>query len=69
MKNNIKFFLTRIIIPGLIVWFILSAGFMFLNRHNPKEPDIRKKHKTLLNCINHPDPSLFTVRCSLFTVL
>ena len=49
MKKNIKYFLTRIILPGLIVLFFLSACFMFLNRHARTDAEKRKNHELLLN--------------------
>ncbi len=58
MKKNIIYFLTRIIIPGLIVWFALIAGFMFLNRHKRTDTDQRKKHELMLNVINKSAPQL-----------
>ncbi|MFZ4522098.1 MAG: hypothetical protein ACOYNC_10345 [Bacteroidales bacterium] len=43
MKENIRNFLFRILIPGLVVLSILSAGFLYLNRH--KRPDGDKPGK------------------------
>ncbi|MCX6303686.1 MAG: T9SS type A sorting domain-containing protein [Bacteroidetes bacterium] len=58
MKKNFIFFLTRIIIPGLIVWFILSAGFILLNRHKRTDGDKRKKQELMLNKLNMSAPAM-----------
>jgi photosystem II stability/assembly factor-like uncharacterized protein len=58
MKKNLVFFLTRIIFPGLITLFILSAGFIYLNRHKRADTESRKKHEVLLNKLNKSAPGI-----------
>ena len=56
MKKKFLLFLARIIIPGLIVLFILSAGFMILNRNKRTDAEKRKKHELRLNVLNKKAP-------------
>ncbi len=52
MKKNLLIFLTRIIIPGLVALFFLSAGFIYLSRHKRTDTEKRNKHELRLNVLN-----------------
>ena len=56
MKKNLIFFITRIILPGLIALCILSAGFLYLNRHKRSDAEKRSKHELMLNRLNKSAP-------------
>ncbi len=56
MKKNIRFFLTAVIIPGLIVLFVLSMGFLYMNRNKRTDSEKRKNHELRLNVINKKAP-------------
>jgi len=58
MKKNLKIFLTRIFIPGLVVLFILSAGFMLINHNKRADAEKRKKHELQLNVLNKTAPRM-----------
>ena len=58
MKQNIRHFLFRIIIPGLIAWFIMSACFLWLNRNKPLDPEKIRKHRPKTAQTVHPSSSI-----------
>jgi hypothetical protein len=58
MKKHLLFFLTRIIIPGLIALLILSACFLLVNRNKKGDKEKRKNNDLMMNIINRPSPLL-----------
>lgn len=58
MKKNIIYFLTRIILPGLIALLVLSAGFTLLNRNKRNDSGKRNRHEILLKEIHRDAPAM-----------
>jgi photosystem II stability/assembly factor-like uncharacterized protein len=56
MNKTLLNFLLRIVLPGLIALFILSAGFMYINRHKESDREKRLRHEKMLNKLNRMAP-------------
>lgn len=57
MKMNSQNFLSRMILPCFIALLILSAGFLFVNRHNRSDAEKRQQFELRLNAINKLAPA------------
>ncbi len=56
MKKNITFFLTRVVLPGLAAWLILSGGYYLFTRKEREARAKRSQQEQLLKQINARGP-------------